>query len=115
MNYQCVGSGGVSVGGCAPTEKFIFLYFKYGEGSIVFNAAKAAKGVLEAIAIKHVRLVNNKRTYGKTLPLYQDTLNGLWNENELIPEDEARTIAGMYLAQQMALLKQGQLTCPTSS
>lgn len=118
FNYRYVGSGGVKVGGCAKVTKTIFEFYKFGEGSTVFNIHKAEKGILEAITIKYIKLINSKKTLGKTVHLYVDTLNGLWNENELVDEAEARVLAEMYLEDQLAEIKTLSLKCkikPSSS
>ncbi len=110
-SFNYVGSGGVMVGGCANVTKAIYVIYKWGEGSVVFNVHKAARGVMEAVAIKEVRLINNKKTFAKTVAMYIDTYNGLWNEYELVSEDDARAIASDFLATQLAEYRISTLKC----
>lgn len=85
---------------CAISAKKVLVIYKFAEGSVVFSCAKAAKGTLEKLVIKEVRLLNNNKTYLHWVPLYIDTLNGIWNENELCSELDARNLAVNYLQQQ---------------
>ena len=54
------------------------------------------KGIIERIAIKRVLLNSGPKTFNKIIPIYQDTLNSLYNENELILEADARALALQY-------------------
>jgi hypothetical protein len=111
MNYRYVGSGGVNVGGCATVKKTVFEVVKFAEGSTVFNVHAARRGKIETITIKYVRLINNKKTLGQTIHLYVDTLNGLWNENELVVEEDAQALVQDFLDDQLAEIKALSLKC----
>jgi hypothetical protein len=87
---------------CAINESVQVYTFPFGPGSIVFNCEKAQRGVMEAIAIKCITVVQNIKTGGLAIPLYTDTLNGLWNEDELCLEADAKAYAIAYLQQQQA-------------
>lgn len=96
MIYHYLSSGTIKTGGCAKTGKKLYLTHKFSENSIVYLKFKAKKGVLERIAIKKVILRAGPKSYNTVVPLYQDTLNSLYNEEDLISELEARTIAVEY-------------------
>ena len=88
------GSGIINISGCSRNEKDIFVLYKWGERSIVFVKPKAVKGIIEKVAIKKV-IINLKM--GQYRPIYVDTLNSLYNEEELISEYEARQLAQDYI------------------
>jgi hypothetical protein len=96
MTYHYISSGFAKTGGCAKTQKAIYVHYKWGENSIVYLKYKAQKGILERIAIKRVILNAGTKTYNKIVPIYQDTLNSLYNESELISEVDARNLALEY-------------------
>jgi hypothetical protein len=93
---EYVGSGIARFGGCAKTTKTVYIGYKWGENSILYVKYKAQKGILETVAIKRVLLNGGKKTFNKIIPIYQDTLNSLWNENDLILAEEARSLALDY-------------------
>lgn len=86
--------------GCATGTSKVRVTYKFAIGSILFSCAKARKGIIEVVAIKDVRLLNSKSTYSQWVALYIDSFNGLWNEDELCTEIEARQAATDYLYQQ---------------
>lgn len=94
MTYYYFGSGSIETLGCAKVQKNIYVLYKWGERSVVYVKPKAVRGILEKIAVKKVFL-NYK--LGQYTPIYQDTLNSLYNEEELISELEARTLAQDYI------------------
>lgn len=94
MNY--VGSGGARTGGCAITHRMVYINYRWGENSVVYAKHKALKGILEKVAIKRVILNQGPKTFNQVVPIYQDTLNSLWNENDLIIESDARELALSY-------------------
>lgn len=104
MNYSYVGSGTIKTGGCAIVEKYAFVEYKWGEGSVLYVKSKAEKGVIERVVIKRVILNSNAKTFLKIIPIYQDTLNSLWNENDLIIECDATTLATSYWEARQAAL-----------
>lgn len=93
-HYSYVSDGGLESFGCAMIEKSIFAYYKLGERSIVYLRHKAIKGCIEKVAIKRV-VINNK--VGRYIPIYIDTLNSMYNEDELITEEEARRLIQNYI------------------
>lgn len=111
--YSAVGSATADSGACGVGVRGVLVAYKYREGSTVFSCQKAANGVLEAVAIKSVRLVLNQQTFGRIVPLYQDTFNRLWNENELCDEATAIVTATSYLQAQQDALTDWLLRCST--
>lgn len=94
--FSYIGSGTVYTKGCAITKKITYINYKYGENSIVYLKYKAEKGIIERIAIKRVLLNSGPKTYNQIIPIYQDTLNSLYNEDELILEADAKALALAY-------------------
>ena len=45
-------------------------------------------------------MILNVKNGSSVIPIYQDTLNSLWNENELVIEQDARDFAIAYWEQQ---------------
>lgn len=82
---------------CAVSGKLIGITYKYQEGSILYSCAKSRRGILERICIKTVRVVATRKTWGQPVIMYIDTLNTLWNEDELCAEDDAVAAAIDYL------------------
>lgn len=103
------GLGGlIYVSGCSRIERRIFAIYKWGERSVVFLKYKAEKGILEKIAIKEV-LLNFK--FGFYKPVYMDTLNSLYNEEELINEQQARMLAQAYINRRKAAIAESIRQC----
>ena len=96
MNYNYIGNGGSKTGGCALTYRAVYIPYKWGENSILYIKHKAAKGTLERVAIKRVILNKGPKTGNQIVPIYQDTFNSLWNENDLLLEEDARNLALKY-------------------
>lgn len=76
-----------------------FIYLKYSIGDLVFIEDKARKGKIERVCIKKAFV----KSY-QDVPLYQDTLNSVWFENELIPHQDAVNLAIAYYEQQISEL-----------
>lgn len=94
MNFT--GSGQIKFGGCASTYRSVYISYKWGENSVVYVKHKALKGILERVAIKRVILNSGPKTFNKIVPIYEDTFNSLWNEDDLLYESEAREFALAY-------------------
>jgi hypothetical protein len=101
MIYTATSSGGSEVSGDAavtkthPTPTYVGNFVP---GDVLYNVAKARKGVLERVVIKSVRAVTNRKTLGVTAVLYEDTFNGLWNEWDLVRREEAIAVILNYQA-----------------
>ena len=96
MTYDEVASGSVVVQGCLLVAVWHPSVTVFGIGDIVYSGPKANRGVLEKVVIKMARTVASRRTGGLRRTLYTDTLNGLWNEEELVPFDKAVALTGAY-------------------
>lgn len=90
-------SAGVAQGNsfaCGVGNVVVTYSYRYKEGSILYICNKArTKGVMEAICVKSVRLM----VVNGVIPIYVDTTNRLWNEDELCTESAAKSLAITYL------------------
>lgn len=112
MTYYYYGSGSIDTFGCAKVQKEIFVLYKWGERSVVYVKPKALRGILEKVAVKKVLL---NYYLGKYTPIYQDTLNSLYNESELISEYEARDLAQEYVDRENQRIADNIRRCGSSS
>ena len=87
---------GIKIGGCAKVCVKKRYVYKYAVGSTVYHCPKARKGVLEKVTVKDVRLVFVNGNDRVAVPLYQDTYNTLYNENELCTHAQALDLAKTY-------------------
>ena len=95
---------------CGVSAHKVLITYDYAVGSIVYNINKARRGILEAVAIKKVRIVTP--TNGDVIAiLYQDTYNGLWNEYDLCNEQEATDLAIIYLENVKSSILEEMLHC----
>lgn len=85
---------------CAKGLRSRTFTYNFREGSVVFIVEKAKRGIMEAVSIKEVRFISNTKTFAKTIALYVDTLNSLWNEYDLCSEADAKELALLYWMQQ---------------
>lgn len=111
MAIQYTASGGINVFGCARIRQSDYYLYKYGENSIVFLRYKAVRGTLEKIAIKKVIIKQSIKTYGQIVPLYQDTLNAYYNEEELCTHQEAVDLAKIYYESIKAATLSAAMNC----
>jgi hypothetical protein len=103
------GDGGFSLGGCAILRKTAFYNTLFDAGSLVYVCKSASKkGILEAVFIKKVKLVDDQ---GVIIPLYIDTFNWLHNENDLCTQDEAVNLAIIYQESVIATVQNQLKTC----
>jgi hypothetical protein len=96
MIYNEVGFGGVKTSGCAIVFVPHITYTAFGVGDILYNIHKARRGVLEKVVIKQIIPAKTILTNGLFVVLYKDTLNGLWNEYDLVTLADAKLIAETY-------------------
>jgi hypothetical protein len=96
MTYTYQGNGTITTHGHARTSKKIYISYKWGENSILFVKSKALKGCLEKVCIKSAIINSNAKTFNQVAIIYKDTLNSLWNESDLIEEEEAKSLALAY-------------------
>jgi hypothetical protein len=97
FDYEAKGT--IKIVGCAKitTEKNYIV--KFLEGSRAFVRKKARLGKLESIVIKRVRRVplGSPSRYGiQPEIMYTDTFNRVWEESELISQEDAVDLAMIY-------------------
>lgn len=92
--FSYTGSGTINLYGCGLYRKKINVYYKWAEHSILFSKEKAKKGKLEEIYIKTVLL---NRSYNQIIPIYKDSYNSLWNEEDLVDANEAVVLIQEYI------------------
>lgn len=112
LNYDYTASGGITLYGCTPYEFDIYVYYQYAIGSIVYRRDSAQnKGLFRKVAIKDVIFPNHNPN---AAPLYLDTLNGLWNQNDLVSYDVASVLIDAYILQNDAnnVLAAESCVCP---
>ena len=94
-NYVENGSGGLNVRGCA-LERMRPLIAEFHVGDVAYSIDKARRDVREKVVIKLIRPVKPRKLPVANKVLYQDTLNGLWNEYDLVTLDEASALSAVY-------------------
>ena len=92
--FTYAGSGTINLYGCGLYRKKINVYYKWAERSILFSKEKARKGRLEEVYIKTVLL---NRSYNQITPIYKDSYNSLWNEEDLVDANEAILLIQEYI------------------
>lgn len=93
----------IVIGGCSVNTRKNCFQIKYKENDTVYIKEKAERGLLRKVSIKRV-IVNSGRNgscfnkpHSHLLSvIYQDTLNSLYNERDLVPKDEAVALATTY-------------------
>lgn len=108
--YDCVGK--LNISGCSRMERRISVLYKWGERSVVYIKPKAIRGILEKIAVKRVILNNKNNFYA---PIYQDSLNSLYNESELISELEAINYVEDYIEKRKNMFGESISDCVANS
>lgn len=107
MDFEYEGSGEIRVGGCSGYKLTFFLYYEFAIGSTVYSKPKARKGIYEKVTIKDVRFPStyaDSSRFGMCKfcslgPLYVDTFNAYWNEEELVSYSDATELIEAYLIQ----------------
>jgi hypothetical protein len=110
--YSYLSSGSINIAGCSRIGKDIFVLYKWGERSVVYFKPKAMKGIIEKIAVKRV-VINYIE--GKFRPIYVDTLNSLYNEEELIGGYEANLLAQTYIDNERFKLAENLRICGSNT
>ncbi|MEI7485875.1 MAG: hypothetical protein WCJ72_00470 [Chryseobacterium sp.] len=108
--YDCGGK--LNISGCSRMERRIYVFYKWGERSVVYIKPKAIRGILEKIAIRKV-ILNNKNDFYN--PIYQDSLNSLYNESELISELEAINYVQDYIEKRKKMFGESISDCSANS
>ena len=94
MSFSYIGSGTINFYGCGFYNKKFNIYYKWAEGSLLFGKKKAIKGRLEEVYIREVLL---NRSYNQIAPIYKDSYNSLWKEEDLVTEAEAIILIQEYI------------------
>ena len=113
MNYTYIAGGQISIGGCSDYQAWAFAYWRYAVNSIVFSKLAALKGKYERVAIKEVIFTDQSnmcRACNYT-PMYKDSYNSLWDEQELVPYSEAVELVDNYYLRIEALIQRNALKC----
>ncbi len=101
-DFTYVGSGGITIGGCAAVSYTPEYAHRWPLGTRLYALYKARRGCLEAVVLKQVRVVQNVKTGALTYIMYVDTLNGLWDEDELVELADAQAAVAAFDALQDA-------------
>lgn len=96
ITHNITMSGGVKIASCALIRYVQNVTSKYFPRDILYNIHAARRGKLEKVVLKERLFSNTKKTLGRLNVVYKDTLNGLWNESDLISYEEAYNIADEY-------------------
>ena len=99
--YNYYGNGIVSVLGSAKQHIEYYYYHKYDrysvarfrEKDVVYVKSSALKGKLEKVVIKRTMIQNTQKTFYKNNNMYQDMMNSLYREDELIFLEDAKKLA----------------------
>lgn len=102
MQYDEIGDGGAIPKGCAVISYIRFINALFDIGDVLYNVNAARRGRLEKVVIKAKKIANPAKTQGTDVVLYIDTLNGLWNEDDLVSYSDAQLAIANYLADQEA-------------
>jgi len=105
MNYTYTTTGGIEVFSCSDFEIIAYRYFRYGIGSTLYVKSKAMKGSFHKIIVKDVAFPD---TY---TDLYIDTLNRLWNSDELVSYAVANRLIAEFVIQRNIIAEQSARMC----
>ena len=100
--YNAIGN--IQICGHGKIGRSVFVYTTYGPGDIVFNKRKALNGKLEKVCIKNVNIGTIPKACSSSgtgsYPIYKDTLNGIWLEEDIVNQDTALFLINFYLETQ---------------
>jgi hypothetical protein len=98
-NFTYTGGGAMTAARCGnnvvffPKRRLLLQFF---EGDRAWLRYEAERGKLRSVWIKRIRIVTNAATLGRTTVVYFDNLNAVFNEDDLITNSDATTIALAY-------------------
>jgi len=101
--YIIVPDGGADVDGCAEAYHVKTFDYEFGENDYAFVKRKAEGGYLEEVVIEEVQVGQDQ--YGHDFITYKDTWHSIWNENELVAEQDAIDVAIDYWETQIVRLE----------
>lgn len=97
MNFYYAATGSAYPGGSASIR--FQYYVRFAVGSIAYDCKNARiKGRIEPVVIKKYRILYNPYDV-----IYTDTLNAIWNEDELCNHEEAIDLATSYQERRQAM------------
>jgi hypothetical protein len=113
MDFTYIATGQINVGGCSDYLSQEILYWQFAVNSIVFSKPAALKGKYERIAIKEVIFNNigNMCRGCNYRPIYKDSYNALWSEEELVAYSDAVEIVDNFYVVQAARIERNALKC----
>lgn len=83
---------------------------KFQIGEVVFLKKKASIGILESVAIKKIKILN-EIACNYINAIYIDNTNFYYNEYELTTEEEAKLIIKDYVIEKILALEKSKLNC----
>jgi hypothetical protein len=100
MDFSYSATGTIRVGGCSSYKWAENVIHLYEIGDVLYSKSKASRGFFEKVVIKNAIFpkheIQNQRKklckYCNLNPVYMDTLNSLWNEEDLIPFSQANSL-----------------------
>jgi len=99
--WSYVGSGSLSLQKCGVGVVYTpknLCFYRFNPGDTAYLGYKAAKGVLEYVVIKKVRLNSTFMSggVGECIALYIDTFNAIYNEWDLLTLADATAMVNAY-------------------
>ena len=87
-------AGGAESGGCSIVDNSYNFTVDYQPGDILYSRQKAlGEGKFEKVVIKKLKTVKHNSPHGLVHPIYWDTFNSVWNEDDLVTYTEAKALA----------------------
>ncbi len=101
MIFTYVASGGLNLRKCGTGVAYTAIpqcYHRFNPGDTAWLGYKAAKGTLEYVVVKKMRLITRFTTngVGDCIVMYVDTFNALYNEWDLVTLDQANAMVSAY-------------------
>lgn len=117
MDHNYTASGAIRIGNCAICAWQVNFCYAFAIGSIAYIKKKALHGVYERVCIKDLRFDIPTETLQKMThcdsfqPLYIDTCNAFWSEDELVSYNDAKVLVDAYVIWRNANLQEMALSC----
>lgn len=101
MTFSYFGGGTVYTGSFARARRRLYINYKFPVNTTAYVKDSARKGVLEKVTVHNVYLKRNIPTYYNENVIYEDNYKSLYNEYDLINENEAKKLALAYWQRRM--------------
>lgn len=105
MTFTYVASGGLHLNKCGFTWELVYYYIHptpFSVGDEVWLKYKAIVGILESVVIKKIKLTTYLyKGKGSSIALFIDTFNRVYNENDIINNQDAVNLANNYIQQEL--------------